>query len=79
MCILLNQKALNNYKQLESLKKGIFITKWSNLHSAISYHFHGEQTHAETSPLIRQQTAQHARENGVSAEAGERKHEAEGH
>lgn len=66
-------------KQLESLKKGIFITKWSNLHSANSNYFHGEQTHTQTSPSIRQQTAQNGREIGVSAEAAERKHRAEDH
>lgn len=63
----------HNFK-LERLEKGIFITKWSNLHSANSNNFHGEQTHTQTSPTIRHQTAQHSRENGVSVEAAERKH-----
>lgn len=55
---LLNQKTLN-YKQLESLQKGIFITKWLHLHCTNSMHFHGHHTHTEASPIMQQSTQQH--------------------
>lgn len=55
---LLNQKT-RNYKQLESLQKGIFITKWLHLHCTNSMHFHGHHTHTEASPIMQQSTQQH--------------------